>query len=168
MITFFTFFIFLLFHTLLYKWVFLKNSKNLEMLTRYCRIFINSLLFIKGEFLYKVRTKFYTMMTHILMSWFKESTERRKTSFLKESVENADLHKTVLKKKMTTQEECVKYDFVAPLMIFPIFSISLLKIRWWKECLLLKRTYLQYCYISSCCITTFAHSSFQNFLRIHM
>ena len=31
-------------------------------------------------------------MTHILMSWFKESTERRKTSFLKETVENADLH----------------------------------------------------------------------------
>ena len=41
--------------------------------------------------------------------------KHRKTSFLKETVENADLHKTVLKKKMTTQEYCVKYDFVAPL-----------------------------------------------------
>ena len=46
------------------------------------------------------------------MFWFKESTERRKTSFLKETVENA----AVLKKTMTTQEQCVKYDFAAPLI----------------------------------------------------
>ena len=44
------------------------------------------------------------MMTHILMSWFKERTETRKTSFLKETVENAGLHKALLKKTMTTQE----------------------------------------------------------------
>ena len=44
------------------------------------------------------------MMTHILMSCFKESTERRKTSFLKETVEYEDLHKAVLNKTMTTQE----------------------------------------------------------------
>ena len=31
------------------------------------------------------------------MSCFKESTKKRKTSFLKEIVENADLHKAVLK-----------------------------------------------------------------------
>ena len=43
-------------------------------------------------------------MTHILMSLFKESTERRQATFLKETVENADLHKTVLSKTMTTQE----------------------------------------------------------------
>ena len=43
-------------------------------------------------------------MTHILMSSFKESPERRKTSFLKETVENADLRKAVLKKTITTQE----------------------------------------------------------------
>ena len=30
-------------------------------------------------------------------------------------VENADLCKPVLNKIMTTQEQCVKYDFVAPL-----------------------------------------------------
>ena len=42
------------------------------------------------------------MMTHILMFWFKENTERRKTIFLKETVENADLN--VLKKNMTAQE----------------------------------------------------------------
>ena len=48
------------------------------------------------------------------MSWFEESTERRKTRFVKETVENADLHKAVLNKTMTTQEYCVKYDFVAP------------------------------------------------------
>ena len=52
-----------------------------------------------------------------LRSWFKESTERRKTSFLKQTVENADLHKAVLSKTMTTQEQCVKYDFIAPLTI---------------------------------------------------
>ena len=48
------------------------------------------------------------MITHILMSWFKikniESTERRKTSFPKEIVENADLHKSVINKIMATQE----------------------------------------------------------------
>ena len=32
-------------------------------------------------------SKLHSMMTHISMSWFKESTERRKTSFLKEPVE---------------------------------------------------------------------------------
>ena len=53
-------------------------------------------------------------MTHILMSCFKESTERQKTSFLKETVENADLHKAVLN-KTTTLEQCIKYDFVVPL-----------------------------------------------------
>ena len=49
------------------------------------------------------------------MSWFKEGTERWKTSFLKETVENANLHKAALKKTMATQEKCVKYDFVTPL-----------------------------------------------------
>ena len=73
------------------------------------------MLSIKGEFLYKVRTKLHSMMTHISMSWFKEGTEKLITSFLKETVENADLHKAVLKKTMTTQEKYVKYDFVAPL-----------------------------------------------------
>ena len=52
---------------------------------------------------------------HILMSCFKESTEKRKTSFLNESVENADLNKAILNETMTAQEYCVKYDFVAPL-----------------------------------------------------
>ena len=37
------------------------------------------------------------------MSWFKESTERPKTSFLKETVENADLNNAVLNKIMTAQ-----------------------------------------------------------------
>ena len=49
-------------------------------------------------------SKLHSIMTDILMSWFKESTEKRKTSFLKETVENADLHKHVLNKTMTTQE----------------------------------------------------------------
>ena len=52
------------------------------------------------------------------MSCFKESTKKRKTSFLKEIVENADLYKAVLNKTMTTQEQCVKYDFVARSMIW--------------------------------------------------
>ena len=47
-------------------------------------------------------SKLHSMMTHVLMSWFKESTERGKTTFLKETVENADLHKAVSKKTMTT------------------------------------------------------------------
>ena len=31
-----------------------------------------------------------------------------------ETIENADLNKAVLNKIMTTQGQCVKYDFVAP------------------------------------------------------
>ena len=49
------------------------------------------------------------------MIQFKGSAERRKTSFLKETVENADLHKAISNKTMTTQEKCVKCDLVAPL-----------------------------------------------------
>ena len=49
-------------------------------------------------------SKLSSMMTHILMSWFKESIERGKASFLKETLKNADLHKAALKKTMTTQE----------------------------------------------------------------
>ena len=43
-------------------------------------------------------------MTHILMFRFKESTERRKSSFLKETVENTDLQKAVLKKTILKQK----------------------------------------------------------------
>ena len=61
------------------------------------------------------------------MSWFKENTKRGKTNFLKETVEYADLHKAVLKRTMTTQQQCVKYDFVAPLKLLCIdFSKRLL------------------------------------------
>ena len=54
-------------------------------------------------------------MMHISKTCFKESTERRKPRFLKETGENADLYKAVLNKTLTTQEQCVKSDFVAPL-----------------------------------------------------
>ena len=50
-------------------------------------------------------------MTHLSMFWFKQSTESRKTSFLKETVENAEPHKAVLNKTMTTQELFVRCDF---------------------------------------------------------
>ena len=43
-----------------------------------------------------------------------KSAERQK-SFPKEQIENTDLYKFVLNKIMTTQEQCVKYNFVAPL-----------------------------------------------------
>ena len=61
--------------------------------------------------------KLHTMMTHILTSWFKESTEGRKASFLKETIENTDLHKAIFNETMTTQEWCLKYNFVAPLKV---------------------------------------------------
>ena len=43
-------------------------------------------------------------MMHISKTCFKESTERRKPRFLKETEENADLYKAVLNKTLTTQE----------------------------------------------------------------
>ena len=44
-----------------------------------------------------------------------QNTERRKPTFPKESVENADLHKPVLNKITTTREQCTKYIFIVPL-----------------------------------------------------
>ena len=67
-------------------------------------------------------------MTHILMSCFKKSTERR--SFQKETVENADLHEAVLSKTMITQEQSVKYDFVAPLTKLTFETNNYLFKRW--------------------------------------
>ena len=43
-----------------------------------------------------------------------KNAKHKKTSFPKEQVENTDLYKPVLNKIMTTQEQCVKYNFVAP------------------------------------------------------
>ena len=49
----------------------------------YNKIFLNSLVFIKGEFFYKVRTKLrrklHSMIIHILMSWFKTFDSKLKT-----------------------------------------------------------------------------------------
>ena len=47
----------------------------------------------------------------------KSAERQRKTSFLKEQVENTDLYKPVLNKVMTSQEQCVKYNFMVPLII---------------------------------------------------
>ena len=46
----------------------------------------------------------HRMMTHISMSWFKECTERQKTRSLIETLENADLYKTLLNQTTITQE----------------------------------------------------------------
>ena len=43
-----------------------------------------------------MRTKLHSMMTHILMPGLKEGTEKWKRSFLKETVENADLDNAAL------------------------------------------------------------------------
>ena len=57
---------------------------------------------IKWEQNYK--SKLHSLMMHISKTWFKESTERRKPRFVKETGENADLCKAVLNKTLTTQE----------------------------------------------------------------
>ena len=44
-----------------------------------------------------------------------ENAERAKTNFPKEKVKNADFSKPVLNKIITTDEKCVKRNFVAPL-----------------------------------------------------
>ena len=75
-------------------------------------------------------------MTHILMSCFKKSTESR--SFLKETVENADLHEAVLSKTMITQEQSVKYDFVAPLTKLTFETNNYLFKRWNNQCFISK------------------------------
>ena len=81
------------------------------------RIFVNSLVFIKGfhiKWEQNYFEKLYSMITQILMPWFKkfdsnkniESAERQKTSFPKEIVEKTGLHKAVLNKTMATQILC--------------------------------------------------------------
>ena len=47
----------------------------------------------------------------------KKTTERRTIRPLKQKVENVDLYKPVSKKTMAMQEECIKYNFEAPLNI---------------------------------------------------
>ena len=91
--SFFTVFISWLFHTFLYKWVFFEKIKTSQKACFYimytiCRTFLNSFfikLFYKNVSFYlrweqNYISKLHSMMTHILMSWFKESTERRKFS----------------------------------------------------------------------------------------
>ena len=49
--------------------------------------------------------KLNDIITYILMSWFKtKNTERRKTSFPKETVENQTYIKAALNKTMTSRE----------------------------------------------------------------
>ena len=43
-------------------------------------------------------------MTHFNVLIQRKHRKTKKTSFLKETIENADLHKAVLNKTMTTQE----------------------------------------------------------------
>ena len=47
----------------------------------------------------------------------KKTTERRTIRPLKQKVENVDLYKPVSNKTMAMQEECIKYNFEAPLNI---------------------------------------------------
>ena len=56
----------------------------------------------------------------------KAQKDKKKTSFPKEKVENRDWYKPVLNKVMTTQEQCIKQNFVAPLNWNKIFK----KIKW--------------------------------------
>ena len=68
----------------------------------------------------------------------------KKTSFLKEQVENTDLYKPVLNKVMTSQEQCVKYNFMVPLIIMDTVKNvvrnadifwSFYVIKYWTPCL---------------------------------
>ena len=59
--------------------------------------------------LYKVITKLHSKITKHDDAYFNVLIQRKhrktkKTSFLKKPVENADLHKSVLNKTMTTEE----------------------------------------------------------------
>ena len=51
--------------------------------------------------------------------------KRKKTKRLafqtKKTVENANLYTPALNKIITTQEQCVKYNFVAPLSMYVLF-----------------------------------------------
>ena len=75
-------------------------------------------LFIKREFLYKVRTKLHIKITQHDDVYFNVLIQRKhrktKNQFSKRNFRKCRI-KAVLKKTMTTQEWCVKYDFVAPL-----------------------------------------------------
>ena len=57
----------------------------------------------------------YNRIQHVQVENTK-SAEKQKTCFPKESVENADLHKLVLNKIMTTNNNATNKNFVAPLI----------------------------------------------------
>ena len=59
--------------------------------------------------------KFMKSTSNSEQTVIKKSTERQKANFQKGQLVNTDLHKPVLNKMMTTQDQCVNYNLVAPL-----------------------------------------------------
>ena len=89
-------------------------------------------LHITGTFLNNNNTYFNVSDSKYLIQ-NKKNTEiigRRKTSFPKEIAENADLHKPVINKIMTTQGYYTEYNFVAPLSVVQTKNKSLAAIVW--------------------------------------
>ena len=58
-----------------------------------------------------------------------KSTERQKTSFLKEYVDNRDLFKLVLNKIMTPHEKSVKGNFATPISFLVLIFLFVLFLR---------------------------------------
>ena len=120
--TFLLSFIFWLFYNFLYKWIF-WNTKTLWKHVFHNCIFKNSLVFIRWVFI-KWEQNYIAASTFLSTDniyfnvniWFKKSTdsiERWKSRVPKRIGANRNLHKPVLNKIMTTQEQCVKHDFIA-------------------------------------------------------
>ena len=59
--------------------------------------------------------KYYKVYEDEIEAEKTENAERQKTGLPKEQAENTDFSKPVLNKIMTTDQSCLRYNFVAPL-----------------------------------------------------
>ena len=100
-------------HTFLYTtlFLFLKTQNKFESMFLHHAVELKiAFLFIKGEFSYIKQVRIWWRQFDganfdVLIQ--RKHRKTKKTNFLKETIENADLHKSVLNKTMTIHKYCV-------------------------------------------------------------
>ena len=71
---------------------------------------------IKNDIKFKIQNKKIKAKIQRYRNMKNQNKNRQKCSFPKEQVEHADSYKPALNKTMTTCKQCIKYNFVAPLL----------------------------------------------------
>ena len=96
-----------------------KLSSNMFVFNFKClwrlSLFRHAIYYISNDFANVI--KFVKVTSNSTQCKKRKKKNKQNTSFPKESVENADLYKTVWYKLIITHEKCLKYNFVAPLKL---------------------------------------------------